>query len=36
MSNEALFQKIDRYAAVIRSRRPLSEAEVREIGRAHV
>ena len=31
MSNEALFQKIDRYAAVIRSRRPLSEAEVREL-----
>ena len=31
MSNKALFQKIDRYAAVIRSRRPLSEAEVREL-----
>ena len=31
MSNKALFQKIDRYAAVIRSRRPLSETEVREL-----
>lgn len=31
MANKDLFQKIDRYAAVIRSHRPLSEAEVREL-----
>lgn len=31
MSNKKLFQKIDCYAAAIRERRPLSEAEVREL-----
>lgn len=31
MSNKDLFQKIDRYAAVICSHRPLTEAEVREL-----
>ena len=31
MSSKKLFQKIDRYAAAIRERRPLSEAEVREL-----
>ena len=31
MTNKDLFQKIDRYAAVIRSHRPLSDAEIREL-----
>ena len=31
MTNRDLFQKIDRYAEVIRTHRPLSEAEIREL-----